>query len=647
MATGQKSTVQGRPFYLDTARLSWLTLAGVMLVSAAYVGAHLRTGWVPHDDGILGQGALRVLHGQLPHRDFTEIYTGGLDFLHGAFFRLFGVNLLSLRISVFLFFLGWLPAVFYISSRFVSPLAAGATTLMAAVWTLPNYPAAMPSWYNLFLATFGAAALLRYLQVGKRQWLFVAGVCGGISVLIKIIGAYYIAGALLFFVLLEQGSDHEEHRQSRSWFYRAFVFCSLGLFLYVLILVTGRNAKGAEVYHFMLPSMTIAALIVIRERFIQPAKSIERFARLFRLLIPFIAGIAVPILIFLIPYIRSGAVHTLIGGNFSSVSSRAVGLAVARPLLLSKAIYAMPLAVLIILAVYWDGIKERFGIIVVGLLSALTAVILWAYPTSLGPVWCSAAALTPLIVLIGAGVLIQDRKNTVFSKSRHHQILLFLSLAALCSLVQFPFPVPIYFCYAAPITLFAIAALVGPTDKRRAGYVFAPVLALYIFFAVGYLVPSYIYELTYTVGKTDTLNLPRAGGIRVEFSTQIESLIHFLQQQSPNGQMLAANDCADLYFLSGLTNPTNDDGGAAPEVILKAIQSNDLKLVVINEAPFFPGARPDPQVKAQLAHTFPFVMRSGGFLIFWRGPDLKASGNSATSSVPARKPLSEPRSGNR
>src|ERR1700691_55355 len=52
-------------------------LVAVFSISAIYVGAHVGSGWVPADDGILCQSALRVMQGQLPQRDFAEIYTGG------------------------------------------------------------------------------------------------------------------------------------------------------------------------------------------------------------------------------------------------------------------------------------------------------------------------------------------------------------------------------------------------------------------------------------------------------------------------------------------------------------------------------------------------------------------------------------------
>ena len=55
---------------------------------------------MPFDDGALAQSAERLLQGQLPHRDFDEIYTGGLTFLNAGAFRLFGISLWSLRLAM-------------------------------------------------------------------------------------------------------------------------------------------------------------------------------------------------------------------------------------------------------------------------------------------------------------------------------------------------------------------------------------------------------------------------------------------------------------------------------------------------------------------------------------------------------------------
>src|SRR5664279_4558255 len=300
-----------------------VVLLAVMAIAGTYVGMHIGKGWVAADDGTLSQSALRVLQGQLPHRDFGEIYTGGLSFLHALAFRLLGVNLMSLRICVFLFFLAWLPTVYYIALRFTSPMAAGMVTLVAVVWSYPNYPAAMPSWYNLFFATFGAAALLRYLEVRTRRWLFIAGVCGGISILIKVIGLYYIAGVLLFLTFVEQSDNHQPGTEKKSWRFELFRGGALLAYLGTLIYLLHSRLGAGEFYHFVLPSLAVVGMIVLGERTSDQGMG-KRLFGLLRLVIPFVGGAIVPIILFLIPYALKGS----IGSFFSGVMTSTIGHAV-------------------------------------------------------------------------------------------------------------------------------------------------------------------------------------------------------------------------------------------------------------------------------------------------------------------------------
>ncbi len=181
-----------------------IVLALVLVLSALYMALELKRGWVPSDEGTLAESAEHVLRGELPHRDYHDGYTGLLGYLNAAAFRVFGTNLASMRYMLFLFFLAWVPAVYYSALRFVSAPVAGALTLLAVAWGPPNYAAALPSWYNLFFATFGLAALLRYIEIETGRWLLIAGVCGGISILFKLPGLFFVAGALFFLVYREQ-----------------------------------------------------------------------------------------------------------------------------------------------------------------------------------------------------------------------------------------------------------------------------------------------------------------------------------------------------------------------------------------------------------------------------------------------------------
>ncbi len=114
------------------------------------------------------------------------------------------------------------------------------------------------------------------------------------------------------------------------------------------------------------------------------------------------------------------------------------------------------------------------------------------------------------------------------------------------------------------------------------------------------------------------LRLERAGGLQIEFAPNVEDLIRLLQQHAPNGLMYAGNDCPELYFLSGLKNVTSYDGGAPADAVLKALRSDDLKVVVINEGPFFPSAQMSPEVRVEVMRKFPNQQLVGIFHVFWR-----------------------------
>src|SRR5262249_19830972 len=182
--------VYGIRNHLRSLRIAALLF--VWITGGLYVWHYLDRGWWPNNAGAISLSAERVLKGEMPHRDFDEIYTGGVDYLHALAFKLLGTNFASMRRVLFALFLTCIPTVYFIANRFTSPVTAGIVSLLAVTWSLPIYSEPIASWYNLFFATHGAAALLRYLETDRQRWLFIAGVCGGLSCLAKIIGLYFL-----------------------------------------------------------------------------------------------------------------------------------------------------------------------------------------------------------------------------------------------------------------------------------------------------------------------------------------------------------------------------------------------------------------------------------------------------------------------
>jgi hypothetical protein len=295
-----------------------------------------------------------------------------------------------------------------------------------------------------------------------------------------------------------------------------------------------------------------------------------------------------------------------------------VGLGVMGPVQPQKAIFALVLAGLIAAAMYWREFQSTLVGAAVGL--GLAVMLVKSATTSgiVSGVWYSVATLTPMVVLLGAAVLLAPGKSSATTKLQKQRVMVLISLAAMCGLVQYPFSAPIYLCYALPLTLLAAVAIVATAKKQPGTYVLAAVAGFYLLFGVLKVVPDHVYELTHKVGRMDELHLERAGGIRIEYAANFADLARLLRQHSSNGLMYAGNDCPELYFLSGLKNVTRDDGGAPVEDVLKALQSDDLKLVVINEAPFFPSAKMNLQVRAEVERKFPESRLVGIFHVYWR-----------------------------
>ena len=127
---------------------------------------------------------------------------------------------------------------------------------------MPNYFASMPSWYNLFFATFGIAALLRHADSGRARWLVAAGVAGGCSFLAKISGVYFIAAAFVFLVIAES-LEHEGPAADRRTDLAIWLKAALALLMCGSVGWLVRSHRGlVPLVHFVVPIAAIALLLM-------------------------------------------------------------------------------------------------------------------------------------------------------------------------------------------------------------------------------------------------------------------------------------------------------------------------------------------------------------------------------------------------
>lgn len=603
-----------------------MLLLGAWIAASAFVASRLSQGWVPHDDGAFAQSAQRVLDGQLPHREFVELYTGGLTFLNAAVFALLGEDLLWLRVPMFVLFVAYVPCVYGVARRFVPPVAAALTALLAVAWGPPTYPAAVPSWYLLFFTVFGALALIKYLETERTRWLVLAGLFGGLSISVKIVGIWYVLAVLFSLLFVEQQArGRTTRRETGLRLARLLMPIAMLLGLAPVVAMLRSHLGGPELVKLLLPLLALSAVLVWGERTVTAARARERIGAFLRLAAPFLIGVAIPIGVLLVPFVVGGAVDDLLVGVFVSPQSRLGSTYISLPGLATLA-YAVPAALALVVRSYAPPrVRRAVDVTGIALLSLLvgTGFDIDSYR----PVWHSASELAPLVVVGGAAALALRQSRIEHEDVRRPVVFLLLALAGFSALVQFPFGAPIYFCYIAPIV--ALAAIASLRDANAIGGLLPVTLLLaYVLFGFAWLDRGAIYFHGLDSSKnpqTVVLDQHRAS-IRVTPSDRAlyGRAVRLLERHSAGRFTFAGPDTPELYFLSGLRNPTRSlfdlldpSDSARGSQLLDTLRETNVTAIAINLAPTFSDPLASATV-AQLRGEYPYHVRVGQIDVRWR-----------------------------
>ena len=570
--------------------------AGVLLVllSFVYLGTFVPRGWIPHDEGTLGQSAVIVLEGGVPHVDYDDPYTGGLSLMNAAIFRVAGVELTHLRWALFAGAVMALVAMYALLLRFVSPVAAAVAVWIAIVWSFPNYFASLPSWWILICAVVALWGFVRYLERGRLLDAAMAGGACGVSLLAKQTGVYLI-------VALAMALVYESDRSQRG--VRVVVAAAAALLAISVVLL--RFASGPAVY-LLLPIAVCAGTLAVSEGDRKVGAG---------LLVALIAAFA-PIALFVVPYVLAGHVHDFLSGVVLLPARRLVFATLQMPPT-SLIFSGVPFLLVLMPAapIRFHAMRARLQLVLS--LAFLMSIVLLATRNTMAyqAVWQSTRAFVALLPVAICGLVVTHPPRNAFQRRILFGCAVMLAWA---SLVQFPFPAPIYFCYVAPIGVIAatITAVTFSTIRRPVLHAWAAALLV---FGVVVLNRGYIRQLGIASSPQtfeSNLDLPRAH-LRVSFAERAmyRRVSDLVQNHLGDGVLVAGPDCPEVYFLTGHTIPNGeffDFFSDAP------VNWNDGQVVVLNHASEF-----SPQLSQglvdQLRLTFPNGEMVGRkFEVRWR-----------------------------
>lgn len=596
------------------------SLALSVLGGALSIWTVLDRGWVPFDEGTIAQAAERVLHGQLPHLDFTDPYTGGLTYVHALAMRAFGVSLMAPRFALFLAFMLWLPAVWWLAMRSCGRRWAVVITIVSAWWSLPIYPAAMPTWYVLFIGTWIVVALERWHVSKRGYWLLLVGALCGLAVTVKQTGLFVVAGALLGLLFCEQEETRLRWPDGKPAGHTdpivVLLLASLGAL--VLTLLWGRIDSG-ELLHLVAPIGGLLALAALREWRLTD-DGVRRWRSLGRSAGIVALAAAIPLGLFLLPYARHGAMGDLFDG--------AVGEGVQRLTDLNRGMRTAGTLVRAAWLVYIVLLVEAFSgkrrILRLVALAGGVALLVSSFQSIAGyrRLWFFGTSVLPLAV---AAVVVAGHRAWRTQRALDPVLLALAGVTALQALNQFPYSAPNYFGYVAPLAILTAgvaAAHFGALPRLRTAFLLLAGFGAFLRLGSVHNIGAYPAWWDYS----HRLVGPR-GGLLVTKpdSARYSRLLALVASHRAGGTVLAGPELPEVYFLTGTTSPGResyslfaravDDSTQLP----LAIDTTAASVIVVKTHPMF--ARPlGGDLYRWLAIRYPRSESVDTIEVRWREP---------------------------
>lgn len=175
----------------------------VFLMSFLYLCLFLRHTTMDADEGIILQGAARILRGELLYRDFFSYFTPGSYYLLALLFKIFGSSMLVARTALAVH--GALFSVFTyllarrVCSQWAALAGAYLVTLASVAWRFT----ALHNWDSTLLACATVYCAVWLLQAPRVGWAFACGSFATLTVLFEQSkGAGLILGLALGLALL-------------------------------------------------------------------------------------------------------------------------------------------------------------------------------------------------------------------------------------------------------------------------------------------------------------------------------------------------------------------------------------------------------------------------------------------------------------
>jgi hypothetical protein len=188
---------------------SELAIAGLFLaLSFFYLCIFRRYCGVDPDEGIILQGAQRILAGQVLYRDFFSFFTPGSYYLFALIFRIFGNSYLVAHTSLAVIGALLSPITYLLARRVCSRQTSLLVTGLMIVTAVPWRFVIIHNWDSTLFACVALYCAVRFIECPSTPWLFaMATFTSGTALFEQSKGAGLFLGLSAGFLLIVFGND--------------------------------------------------------------------------------------------------------------------------------------------------------------------------------------------------------------------------------------------------------------------------------------------------------------------------------------------------------------------------------------------------------------------------------------------------------
>ena len=156
------------------SREPWIALF-ICVISCLYLHLFYDYTVLNADEGIVLQGAQRILEGQVLYRDFFSFYTPGSYYWLALLFRVFGNSILVARTALVLYGGIFSVLTYSLARRVCSRCSAIMTAGLVTLVCLPFRFLVLHNWDSTLLAYIALYSAVRFLETSQTVWALAVG----------------------------------------------------------------------------------------------------------------------------------------------------------------------------------------------------------------------------------------------------------------------------------------------------------------------------------------------------------------------------------------------------------------------------------------------------------------------------------------